>query len=190
MSASLRDSALFTQSTTFRFTFAVLALLGQVIPAVVAPAFAATCAGTHAGTSGCAPASCACPITERAAGRCCSLKSAPTPLPKLSADSGEDKPTKAKRKKCCSEEHPPETLTPEQKVVDNIPVETATLTSVDKCSCDRPQTAMTAASEPAVSPSVELPMKWFVGLVLRHVPAAIAAHFCLCDSPQPPPPKA
>ncbi|MCE9565685.1 MAG: hypothetical protein K8U57_26985 [Planctomycetes bacterium] len=180
---------MFTRFTTLRFTFAVLALLGQLTPAVAIPTVAAI--RPNAKTfGGCAPASCACPIIEKMTKGCCCSKPEPAPEPKPVVATCEEKPATKKRKPCCSGEHaaPTEPPKPDHKVTTNAPESAPTLTSADKCSCDRPQTFTTA--EPAISPTLELPVRWFVGLILPFVPAPSGTHFCLTHSPQPPPPKA
>jgi len=87
---------LFTQLAPRRFIVTVLALLGQLTPAVVAPVYAivrpkATVGG---GLSGCAPTTCACPVIEKVTKGCCCSKPEPAPEPKPAATACEAKPTK------------------------------------------------------------------------------------------------
>ncbi|MBA4188943.1 MAG: hypothetical protein C0467_13180 [Planctomycetaceae bacterium] len=167
-------------------------MLGQVTPAVVAPAFAVVRPKATVGLSGCAPATCACPVIEKVTKGCCCSKPEPAPEPKPVATACEAKPKKPKRKSCCSSEDAAPVETPneaksETKATEVVPTTAPVLSSAHKCSCDRSPTSSTV--EPAISPDVELPTRWFATLDVPadRVPDRIPASFS--HPPQPPPPK-
>ncbi|AMV27452.1 hypothetical protein VT84_23835 [Gemmata sp. SH-PL17] len=120
---------------TIRLAIAVLALLGQLTPAVALPVSAVLRSHTSA-VPGCAPVGCACTPIEKALTGCCCNK----PEPPSSSDS-------APPKSCCK---PPEVPKRERATE-------AKITPGGKCCCDKKSGTSTATAEPAV-PAVVAPL--------------------------------
>lgn len=170
--------------TTVRFAVAVLALLGQLTPAVAAPLFAAIHPKSLAKTSGCAPDSCSCPVIEKMTKGCCCANPEATPTVEAEIPACCAKPAAKPKAKSCCEPLATECVQPVKSAVASVAIKTAPR---GKCSCDRSPAGV--AAEPAALaevPASELPTD---PLVVRLPAPARGILPNVPNPPHPPPPR-